>query len=73
MSNGFSGQLLMFSLSTSGGEKAFKFKENTSFTSSTVWLVGINGARQLRKLSTYVYQLIKGSTRGPFLDIISLM
>ena len=34
--NGFSGLLLMFSLSTCGGEKAYKFKENTSFTLSTV-------------------------------------
>lgn len=67
-----SGQLLMFSLSTSGGEKAFKFKGNTSFTSSTVWLVGTNGARQLRKLSTYVYQLIRGSRRVLFLSLFLL-
>lgn len=67
MNNGFFGLPLMFSLSTCGGEKAYKFKENTSFTLSTVLLVGTNGARQLRKLSTDVYQLIRGFRRVLFL------
>lgn len=54
-----------------GREKAFKFKGNTSFILSTVLLVGTNGARQLRKLNTYVYQLIRGSSRVLFLCFYS--
>ena len=45
---------------------------NTSFTLSTVSLVGTNGVRQLRKLSTYVYQLLRGSRRVLFLSLFLL-
>ncbi len=62
----FSGLPLMFLYLPLVGRKPSNSKENTSFTLSTVSLVGTNGVRQLRKLSTYVYQLIRGSSRVLF-------